>query len=272
MSRRMLSISSVAVTVAARPRKIKSEMMWASSSGALPLKRPSRSMTSTIASTDSAVRAQSGRAQRSSCTATTAPAVASFRRFVHNKLTQTLVNGMGLTELRTQVFPPWTPLWSTPECRARQTPAQDRIHGSMMLELTYTAAREPSFPHNGLAGNRIVRASTSARSTPTTSRDDHHIGRRHCDTAAAPHRRRRNPSRRSTAVLYFAPPRIVQSALLGKLENQTVSRWVAAVTLEGASHVYCRHCGRCPHARREGKAWWRLPRVGARTDDRPSAR
>lgn len=78
-----------------------------------------------------------------------------FHRFVKKQLVPALVSAGPLTELRTQVFLPWSEkLWDTPDV-AHDNPADQHLHASVILGFADAAARD-SF----LTGDRIGELST----------------------------------------------------------------------------------------------------------------
>jgi hypothetical protein len=69
----------------------------------------------------------------------------TFRRFLTDEIVPALLNTGALTELRTQVFMPWTQrLWDTPNV-AHDNPADQRFHGSLILGSTDTDALQAIF-------------------------------------------------------------------------------------------------------------------------------
>jgi len=68
-----------------------------------------------------------------------------FRKFVSKHLVPALVGTGVLTELRTQTFLPWNKkLWDTPNV-AHDNPHDQRLHASLILGFTDTAARDSFF-------------------------------------------------------------------------------------------------------------------------------
>ena len=69
----------------------------------------------------------------------------SFRRHLTDELVPALANTGVLTELRTQVFMPWSEkLWNTPDV-AHDNPADQRFHASLMLGFADASARAAFF-------------------------------------------------------------------------------------------------------------------------------
>jgi hypothetical protein len=75
----------------------------------------------------------------------------TFRRLLTDEIVPALVKTGALTELRTQVFMPWTErLWDTPNV-AHDNPADQRFHGSLILGSTDTNALRAFFASREIA-------------------------------------------------------------------------------------------------------------------------
>lgn len=82
----------------------------------------------------------------------------AFHKFLKKQLVPALVATGVLTELRTQVFLPWSEkLWDTPHV-AHDNPASEHLHASVILGFSDDAARDAFFTEGAAAGLASVLA------------------------------------------------------------------------------------------------------------------
>lgn len=85
-----------------------------------------------------------------------------FHRFVKKQLAPALVRTGALTELRTQVFLPWSrKLWDTPGI-AHDNPPEQHLHGSLSLGFADAAAREAFFAETAVEVSALLAPVVSA--------------------------------------------------------------------------------------------------------------
>lgn len=80
----------------------------------------------------------------------------AFRSFVRKQLIPALTTADTLTELRSQTFLPWNEhTWDTPDV-AHDNPKEHRLHGSLILGFTDSAARRAFFEQKASALSPLI--------------------------------------------------------------------------------------------------------------------